>query len=421
MTFFSAALLLTVSAQAAPVWLERHAQAAATAQVSGQPMLIEFQAPWCYSCYYMAANVLSRDGFTAVARGLVLLKEDVDTEEGGELKAKYSVTALPSFVLVGPNGEVLGRIAGEQTEMDFLTRLRGFLKGAAADPRDQPATRLEQRLLAGETAEAARDISKLPAERLQSLRGRRDWRVLEARLSLARDQGENAVAGFKTLLELDDSCDLAYDVMHGEKAVGSLPSAEQKALLESEQSALEKLSERRLLVASPQRCADFRSGVEALADVYEKLGQKERRAQLIKRALTFLADMGLKIGTDRNHDDDRRFFLELADNLETLRSFYGELIVAYPSDFVYPYRYARYLLEKQDAGGALRWAEAADKLAYGANRLSVTKVRAKALILLGRKVEAAALLRRDIKAGSAFPAAARQLRELLTGLDEKKP
>jgi hypothetical protein len=302
-----------------------------------------------------------------------------------------------------------------------LARLQGFLKGAADDPLDQAAARLEQRLLAGETVQALRDITDLPAGRLKSLRGRRDWRVLEARLGLARDQGEKAVTELQTLLELDDSCELAYDVMRGEKAAGVLPSPEQKVLLEAERSALESLSERRLFVDSPLRCADFRSGVETLADVYDQLGQKDRRAQLIARASRSLADMGLKIGTDRNHDDDRRFFLEMADDAAALRAFYAELVAAYPSDYVYPYRYARYLLAKQDAAGALHWAESADKLAYGANRLSVTKVRASALLALGRKDEAAALLKRDIRAGAAFPAAARQLQELLAALGNKTP
>jgi thioredoxin-like negative regulator of GroEL len=421
MNLLCAALVLASSSWAAPVWLESHSQAQAAAQGSGQPLLIEFQAPWCYSCYYMAANVLSKDAFAAAARGLVLLKEDVDKEEGGELKARYSVTALPSFVLVDPKGEVLGRIAGEQTEADFLARLKGFLKGAAADPLDEAAARLEQRLAAGQTQEAARDISRLPAPRLKSLRGRQDWRVLEARLGLSQGQGRQAAAELKTLLDLDDSCALAYDVMDGEKAVASLPAPQRKSLLEAEQAALEKLSEKRLLVPRPQRCADFRSGVEALADVYDKLGLKPRRAELVRRASAQLEGMGLKTGEDRNHDDDRRFFLELAGDGAAVRAFYGELVAAYPSDYVYAYRYARYLLDKKDAAGALRSAESADRLAYGANRLSVTKVRSAALIALGRQEEAVALLKRDIKAGQAFPQGVRALQELLDTLGAKAP
>jgi len=421
MRILLALLSIAASAQAEPAWLEDHAQAQAAAKAAGRPLLIKFQAPWCYSCYYMTANVLSKEAFAAAARDLVLLKADVDTEAGGTLKGKYAVTALPSFVLVSPKGEVLGRIAGEQTEADFLARLGSFLKGAVPDQLAAAAARLEQRLAAAEFEKAAADVAKLPAERLKSLRARPDWRVLEARLGLARGQGQKAAGSLRTLLDLEPGCELAYDVMHGEKALGSLSAPEQKAILEAERAALEKLSEKRLFVPAPQRCADLRSGVEVLAEVYDQLGQKDRRLALLKRALVFLDGMGLQTGADRNHDDDRRFFLEAAGDDAALGAFYGELVAAYPADYVYPYRYAKYLLGKGDAAGALTRAEAADKLAYGANRLSVTKVRAKALLALGREDEAAALLKRDIKAGKAFADAARQLQELLAGLEANKP
>jgi thiol-disulfide isomerase/thioredoxin len=409
-------LLLAATVQAEPAWLESHSRALAQAKASGESVLIEFQAPWCYSCYYMAHNVLSREDFSRVAQRLVLLKADVDSEEGRGLKEKYGVTMLPGFVVLSPEGAVLGRISGEQTEADFLARLKTFLKGASADPDDQAVAGLQQRLAAGEMPEAAKAIARLPAERLGRLRGRKDWSILEARLDLSRSQGAAAAKPIKSLLKLDDSCELAYDVEQAENSLASLPAAQQKALREDEQSALESLAARRLFKPAPERCADFRSGVEALAAVYEKLGKAPQREQLLRRALAFLDGMGPETGIDRNHDDDRRFFLELSGADAELRAFLDQLIKAYPFDYVYPYRYARYLLAKNDADAALRWAETADKLSYGANRLVVTKLRAKALIALGRKGEAASLLTRDIKAGKAFPDEKRQLEDLLVGL-----
>ncbi|MBI5240072.1 MAG: thioredoxin family protein [Elusimicrobia bacterium] len=414
-------LALAVSLHAAPAWLDSRDRALADSNASGKPLLIKFHAPWCYSCYYMAEKVLSRPAFTAMAKDLVLLQADVDTPEGSALKARYLVTALPSFVVAGPRGEVLGRIAGEQTEADFLARLRALLQGAAPDPLAEAEQRLEQRLLAKEEEQAARDLAALAPRRMQELRGRPRWRLLEARLDLARGQGEKAAAALQALLAQEDDCELAYDVYHARALVAASPSERKRALLEAEARALESLSSRRLFVPAAQRCADFRTGVQVLAEVYELLGRKDAEAALLKRAAAFLAAMGVKTGTDRNHDDDRRFFMELAGDDAGLKSFYRELTAAYPSDYVYPYRYARYLLEKGDPAAALRQAEAADKLAYGANRLSVTKARARALAALGRQDEAKALLERDIKAGKAFPDAVRGLQEALDGLGAKKP
>jgi thiol-disulfide isomerase/thioredoxin len=411
---------LAASAQAAPAWLEGHDRAAAQAKAEGRPLLIKFHAPWCYSCYYMADKVLAGEAFAALAKGLVLLQADVDTPAGSALKARYLVTALPSFVVVSADGKVLGRIAGEQTEADFLARLRALLKGAAPDPLAEAEARLEQRLLAKQTVRADQEVSALPPGRLKELRGRPRWRLLEARLDLARG-GLQATAALRALLAGEDGCELAYDVYHGRELVASLPEAARRELLEAEARALEGLAESRLFVPAARRCADFRTGVQVLAEVYELLGRREQKDALLKRAARFLSDLGLKTGADRNHDDDRRFFLEQLGDDAALESFYGELTAAYPSDYVYPYRYAGYLLGKGNAAGALERAEAADKLAYGANRLAVTKVRAKALAVLGRGDEARALLRRDIKAGQAFPDAARGLRELLDGLGAKKP
>ena len=413
-------LAFAVSAQAAPAWLDSHDQALAESKAAGRPLLIKFHAPWCYSCYYMAQNVLSKDSFAALAKDLVLLQEDVDKPEGAALKARYLAPALPMFVVVSPKGEVVGRIAGEQTEADFLERLRALLKGAAPDPLAEAEARLEQRLLAKETTLADSEFSDLPPDRLKALRGRPLWRLLEARLDLARG-GIKAVPALRSLLAGEEGCELAYDVYHGRELVAALPEAERREVLAAEARALEGLAERRLFVPAARRCADFRTGVQLLAEVYELSGRKEQEDALLKRAAAFLSDMGLKTGTDRNHDDDRRFFLELSNDDAALRRLYGELTAAYPLDYVYPYRYARYLLEKGDAAGALKQAEAADKLAYGANRFSVTKVRAKTLAALGRKAEARALLQRDIKAGKAFPEAVKGLREALAGLAGKKP
>jgi thiol-disulfide isomerase/thioredoxin len=421
MRYLLSFLCLAASAQAAPAWLASHDRAAAQARSAGRPLLIKFHAPWCYSCYYMADKVLSKEPFAVLAKDLVLLQADVDTPEGSALKAKYLVTALPSFVAVSPQGEVLGRIAGEQTEADFLARLRALLKDAAPDPLAEAEARLEQRLLAGEKEGAARELAALAPQRLKELRGRRRWRILEARLGLSRGSGEKAVSALQTLLAQEDGCELAYDVMHAQALLAGLPPVRRQSLLEAERGVLERLASRRLFVPAPQRCADLRSGVHALAEVYEALGRTGDRQALLRRALAFLDGMGRKTGVDRNQDDDRRFFLEQLGDDAALGSFYGELTAAYPSDYVYPYRCARYLLGKGNAAAALERAEAADKLAYGANRLAVTKVRAQALAALGRGAEAAALLKRDIRAGRAFPEAARGLRELLDSLGAGRP
>lgn len=218
------------------------------------------------------------------------------------------------------------------------------------------------------------------------------------------------------LLELDRSCDLAYDAAYAEELVEALAPASRQAVLRAEQQALERLVDEKVLIDGPARCADLRTSIEALADVYAKLDMKDKRLSLIARALAFL-EKSAKTGEDRNRDDNYRYFLEQAGDDARLRAFYGELTTAYPADYVYPYRYAKYLAGKKEFEPALAWAEKADRLSYGANRLAVTGVRAKALVALGRAEEAKKLLKRDIRtAARAFSKDVKPLEALLRDL-----
>lgn len=318
-------------------WNSSLSAALSEAQAKKASILVDFQAPWCYSCYYMEQKVLSGRKFANATKDLLLVKLDVDKEEGHALKSKHAVTMLPAYLVLDSSGKELGRIMGEQTEDDFIDKLSAIEKGKNAG-------------------------------------------------------GANP-------------CDYAYEVMKAKD-----PS---KAELEKQKEKLEQLAKTKLLVAEPKRCADFRSGVEALADVYEKLGMTKEREKLLGDALAQLSP-SKDPGEDRNRDDNVRFFLEMKKDDAALRALYGKLIEAYPSDYVYSYRYAKYLESQGKAKEALPWAERADKLSYGANRLQVTLVRAKVLSALGRKDEARKLADRDLKAaGGKFPALEKPLSDWL--------
>lgn len=414
------ALLLSVVVSAAPTWDHSLPSALKTAASSKTYVLVDFEAPWCYSCYYMEQKVLSRPAFAEAARGLVLAKVDVDTPEGRKLKEKYAVSFLPSYLLLDAGGAVAGRIVGEQTEDVFLARLAELRAGPGADQLDAALLSLRQRVAAGEHELGAKEVARLRPEQRQALEHRPEWRRLNLRLAAlrwAKGGRQDGYEAFRSLLTQEPQCETAYDVFNAEKAVDSLYPESRQALLRSEQAALEKLVDGKVLVDKPA-CADVRSAVEALSGVYEKLDEKQKREALLGRAVEFF-EKRAKTGEDRNRDDNLRYFLEASGLDAKLRSLYEELVAAYPADYVYAYRYARYLADKGEAAQALAWAEKADHLAYGANRLQVTKVRAKALAALGRGPEARKLLKRDIAAGrSSFPKDAKALEELLGQLKD---
>ncbi len=416
-----AALFPVLAAAGEPVWLESLPKGLEAARAGNRRVLVDFQAPWCYSCYYMDQKVLSKPAFASAAEGLVLVKLDVDTPEGRALKEKYRVTFLPSYVVAGPDGRETGRIIGEQAEADFLARLKAVL-GAAADPADRAIESLRRRLALKEFEEAARDVREIDKQVRGQLARRREWRILLSRLEIMRAPGDSKIdwkRALRALLEQEESCELAYDVYHAEKLLEKGSGAGRAGLLNLERGALERLAEKRLF---KNECADFRTGIEVLAAVYEGLGLTEEKTLLVNRAVEMLLGKDHPPGEDRNRDDNLRYFLEMKKDDAALRSLYPRLVAAYPADYVYAHRFGRYLLEQGRPAEALPWLDRADKLCYGANRLAVTKARAKALAALGRLPEAVAILKRDIAAGrAAFPADADGLEKVLTELQAAAP
>jgi thiol-disulfide isomerase/thioredoxin len=415
-----AALACASRALAAPQWSSSLPKALEAAKADGRPVLVDFQAPWCYSCYFMEGHVLNQPSFARAAERLALVKVDVDQAEGRSLKEKYKVTFLPTYVLVDAKGEPLGRIVGEQTEGDFVAKLGEITGKGASAPEAAAMAALRARLAADEFETAVQDLEALDRELVKKLAGRKEWRILKARLSLmkaAKGAGKDvgpALASFKELLALEDSCELAYDAFFAGRLIDGMEEPRRKAWLQEQRQPLERLVNEKAMKGA---CADFRTPVETLGEVYAGLGLEPEALALYARAVERLEKAPVKVGEDRNRDDNLRFFLELEKADGRLRSFYEELASAYSLDYVYPYRYAKYLLERKRAEEALPWIEKADKLCYGANRYAVTKIRARVLAALGRVTEARAILDRDARvSGKSFAKEAAELRGMLEDL-----
>ncbi|MBI3171330.1 MAG: thioredoxin family protein, partial [Hydrocarboniphaga effusa] len=88
------------------------AAAQASARERRAPLLVDFQAPWCYSCYYMAKNVLNGAEWERVRQETVVLELDADSPEGARWMQSWSVKALPTYVMFDGGGQELGRILG---------------------------------------------------------------------------------------------------------------------------------------------------------------------------------------------------------------------------------------------------------------------------------------------------------------------
>src|ERR1041385_7276415 len=89
------------------------------AQKAHSPVFVEFHAPWCYSCYFMASHVQTGPEWEKVEREMVVVGFDVDSPEGAQVKQQLRIKSLPSYVILDSHGGELGRILAEQTRADF--------------------------------------------------------------------------------------------------------------------------------------------------------------------------------------------------------------------------------------------------------------------------------------------------------------
>ena len=105
-------------------------EALAQAKKTHQPVLLDFGAPWCYSCYFMMTHVLNGPEWKALEARTVVTEVDADSPDGAAWMKKLQVKALPAYVVLNENGDELGRILGEQARAKFYPAVDKILAGS---------------------------------------------------------------------------------------------------------------------------------------------------------------------------------------------------------------------------------------------------------------------------------------------------
>ena len=434
--------LLLLALAAAPGWaqdapLDSGVDPVAAAQAQARErrslLLVDFQAPWCYSCYYMAKNVLNGPEWERVQRDAVVLELDADSPEGARWMQAWSVKALPSYVMFDANGQELGRILGEQTRGDFYKWVfAATARGSSLDTLKAKVTDSSEPALS-----AARNVLKTHHARYDATGGLNWYVALPppvraavsrdapaagwiARLELQRAAAEKDEAAClkvgKAVLAQNLGCERPYELDKVMACAANLPEERRKDLLKPQTELLQLLLDKR--VFADYRCADERSVVLGAADLQKALGDTAAESLVLERAVADVKNrLNGDLRKDRNMSDNLRVYLDRAGRMEELDMMLPMLIAAYPDDYVYAFRHGKSLAARGQHAAALPFFEQAAAKAYGVNRLRNAELRARSLQALNRSDDARQVLSEALRSnGPWFPEEAAKLKALLDTL-----
>jgi thiol-disulfide isomerase/thioredoxin/YHS domain-containing protein len=137
--------LLAANPVSSTVWRHDFSAAQAESRKLDRPLLIHFSASWCGPCRRMEREVLlTPDVLRTLDNGYVAVK--VDVEKNRNIAQRYHIQALPSDVIVSPEGRVLSQSQGFQDKGSYLSsvnrvRARYVATRKPATPEPPLATR----------------------------------------------------------------------------------------------------------------------------------------------------------------------------------------------------------------------------------------------------------------------------------------
>jgi len=428
MKTISALFAIAIAGSAAAAETLTIDDAISAAERAHTPVLLDFSAPWCYSCYFMATHVLNGAEWKALEAKVAVVDVDADSPDGAAWMKKLEIKALPSYVVLNEKAIEIGRIVGEQPRDKFYAATDKILAGsrtldqlkanAAAGSADAIASVLgsyEARKLGQNGLEWFR---ALPSSARVAVAKNKTVALWLDRLELdraAKDKDDAAaVTAAKRVLAGDIGCDRPYIVDQLIASSEKMPEAERKTVLSAQKNALDQQLAKDIFIAKPT-CADQRSTVMTTADLDAAIGDAKAETAVLDHAInTVRTQLGDDLKKDRNAADNLRVYLVRAKRTDELDALYPKLIAAYPDDYVYPYRWGKSLLERDKAAQALPLLEKASEKAYGENRIAVAIQRVKALKALKRQSDAEKVVADVLEQnGEWFPDEVAKLKETL--------
>ncbi|WP_435015574.1 thioredoxin domain-containing protein [Tundrisphaera sp. TA3] len=123
----------------------------------GEPMLLDFHADWCGPCRQMrpAVDQLVRMGYPV---------KSVDIDKSADLKERYQVEQVPTFIVIDGTGKELARAIGAQPPRELAT----LYNGAVSKVSKRPTPEVERTSSADPDASPDAGTAEEPSEASES-------------------------------------------------------------------------------------------------------------------------------------------------------------------------------------------------------------------------------------------------------------
>lgn len=396
--------------------------------------LLIFSAPWCPACIRMATETYTKPKIKQIFSKINVKKINIDLVENEKISKQFSVTAIPTVILLNASGEEVYRWLDYQPALQFTKELAAEIKNT------ESAVELKTRADAGDLV-AAEKLAKIYL-------GQMDWKNAEKYFSLLSDDGSKnqklncSVNYFSESKDKDDSAkkeylenlekafkattskidQLRWQIEYLETAEDLKDSKNKKMAEEVLQALNELLDKNTATEAYLKSTVGDMSGFE----IIETLDMRARTEKLLGQTESVRKSYQKIVEVIKAKKHDVNFpgqminsigYLTQANSLLDAEKLIQQLVAKYPKTYVYHQRYAGFLSKQKRSDEALLQINQALKYKEG-NEPQLNLAKIKILKALDKKPEAEQLTDETLKLVELAPEKYKRTKSAL--LDFKK-